>query len=85
MTREDLQGKSLADVLELLEAGRIGHSLAMDWTGAKTFGELVELMHYNGRRMPGHREMIVTDETRKLLLSITRPRNKKPARSIDNG
>ena len=42
----------------------------MEWLGVGLYGELVETMHLNGRRMPGHREMHVTPETRQLLLSV---------------
>lgn len=73
MVDDDLKGLSLADVLELLEAGRIGHRAAMDWLRIDSYSELVEIMHFNGRTMPGHRPMIVTDETRALLHRICRP------------
>jgi hypothetical protein len=69
---DDLEGLSFADVLELLAAGKIGHSAAMDWLGVDTYAELVRVMHLNGRMMPGHRPMIVTAETKALLLSVTR-------------
>ncbi len=77
---DDLKGLSFADVLEHLEAGRIGHRAAIEWLGLATYNELVEVMHLNGRQMPGHRPMIVTKETRELLLSITRlPRRRSKA------
>ncbi len=78
---EDLEGLSLADVLARLEAGKIGHAAAMEWTGSKTYNDLVELMHLNGRRMPGHRDMVVTAQTRALLMSIIRPRAGAPAKA----
>ncbi len=74
---DDLEGCSLADVLERLESGRIGHRAAMDWLGIESYPKLVEIMHLNGRRMPGHREMEVTPQTRELLLSIIKRRPKK--------
>ena len=40
----DLQGLALADVLELLEAGKIGHSAAMRWLDIGSYNELVEIM-----------------------------------------
>lgn len=70
----DLAGRSFAEVLELLEAGRIGHAAAMEFVGARTYHDLVRIMHLNGRRMPGHRDMTVTAETRELLIGITRSR-----------
>lgn len=73
MPDKDLSGMSFADVLEQLEAGKIGHTAAMDWLGAKTYNDLVRIMHFNGRTMPGHREMIVTPETRALIRQISRP------------
>jgi hypothetical protein len=70
---EDLKGCSLADVLEKLEKGKIGHSAAMAWLNIKSQDELVEIMHVNGRLMPGHQPMRVSPQTRALLRSITRP------------
>lgn len=78
MWNDDLEGLSFADVLERLEAGKIGHKTAMDWIGVKTFDELVRTMHFNGRQMPGHRPMIVTKETRDLVISVSRPLPKPP-------
>jgi hypothetical protein len=66
MVNDDLHGKSFADVLELLEAGKIGHRAAMDAVNAATYHDLVRIMHLNGRQMP------VAPETRDLILSITR-------------
>ena len=75
MPDEDLTGLSFSDVLERLEAGKIGHAAAMDWVGAKTYDDLVRIMHFNGRQMPGHRPMTVTRETRTVLLRATRRRH----------
>ncbi len=74
MRNDDLEGLSFAEVLELLEAGKIGHSEAMTWLGAETYHDLVRIMHLNGRQMPGHRAMIVTPETKAILLQATRRR-----------
>jgi hypothetical protein len=74
MPDEPLTDLSFADVLEKLEAGKIGHTAAMDWVDAKSYADLVRIMHFNGRQMPGHRDMIVTPETSELLLSVTRRR-----------
>ena len=38
----DLSGCSLADVLERLAAGKIGHRAAMEWLGIESYHELVE-------------------------------------------
>jgi hypothetical protein len=70
---EDLKGCSLADVLEKLEKGKIGHRAAMAWLNIESQDELVEIMHVNGRLMPGHQPMRVAAETRALVRAITRP------------
>ncbi len=70
---EDLKGCSLADVLEKLEKGRIGHRMAMQWLDIDSLDELVETMHVNGRLMPGHQPMRVSRATRALVRAITRP------------
>ena len=46
---------TLAEMLDKLERGRIGHTEAMRWLGVNSYNELVEIVHYNGRQMPGHR------------------------------
>lgn len=73
MIDNDLSDCSLADVLERLAAGRVGHRAVMKWLGIESYNELVETMHFNGLIMPGHREMIVTPETQELLQRILRP------------
>jgi hypothetical protein len=70
---DDLAGCSLADVLEKLEKGKIGHRLAMEWLNVQSLDDLVEIMHVNGRLMPGHQPMRVSPETRAILRAITRP------------
>jgi len=70
---EDLKGCSVADVLEKLEKGKIGHSAAMAWFNVESYNDLVEIMHANGRLMPGHQPMRVSPETRALVRSIFRP------------
>ena len=69
---DDLKGCSLADVLERLEKGRIGHAAAMLWLNTDSLDELVETMHVNGRLMPGHQPMRVAPATAALVRSITR-------------
>ena len=63
----DLSGLALADVLERLEAGKCGHRAVMEWLRIDSYDELVATMHFNGRTMPGHREMIITPETLELF------------------
>lgn len=70
---EDLKGASLVDVLEKLEKGKIGHRVAMEWLNVKSYDDLVEIMHVNGRLMPGHQPMRVAPETRALVRRIFRP------------
>lgn len=71
--RDGLKGLSLADVLERLEKGKIGHAAAMAWLNVASYEALVEVMHVNGRLMPGHLPMRVSPETRALVRSIFRP------------
>jgi hypothetical protein len=60
-------------VLEKLEKGKIGHRAAMAWLNISSLNDLVEIMHVNGRLMPGHQPMRVPPETRALVRSIFRP------------
>ena len=69
---------TLADMLDKLERGRIGHREAMRWLGVDSYNELVEIVHFNGRQMPGHRPTPVAPETRALLRQITRPLPRTP-------
>jgi hypothetical protein len=69
---------TLAEMLDKLERGRIGHSEAMRWLGVNSYNELVEIVHYNGRQMPGHRPTPVPPETRTLLRQITRRSARTP-------
>ena len=70
---DDLEGCSLADVLAKLEKGKIGHRAAMEWLNIDYYPDLVEIMHVNGRLMPGHQPMRVSPETRALVKRIWRP------------
>jgi hypothetical protein len=70
---DELKGHSFADVLEKLEKGKIGHGAAMAWLNITSYNELVDIMHANGRLMPGHQPMRVSPETRALVRSVTRP------------
>jgi len=63
---------TLAELLDKLESGRIGHARAMQWLGVDSYNALVEIVHANGRQMPGHRPMPISPETRALLRSIMR-------------
>ncbi|WP_158806852.1 hypothetical protein [Beijerinckia sp. L45] len=71
--RDNLEGCSLADVLERLEKGKIGHSAAMAWLNIDSLNDLVEIMHTNGRLMPGHQPMRVSSETQALVRAVSRP------------
>ncbi len=73
LTRDDLKGLSVADVLDLLEQHKIGHRLAMDYFGYSTYGDLVDTMHANGRTMPGHQPMHIAPETMAIIRRIVRP------------
>lgn len=53
-TWHDLEGLTLHEVLAKLERGKVGHRAVMDWLGIDSYPRLVEIMHHNGRRMPGH-------------------------------
>ena len=46
---------TLAEMLDKLERGKIGHGEAMRWLGTDSINELVATVHANGRQMPGHR------------------------------
>ncbi len=75
---EDLTGCFLADVLVKLEKGKIGHRAAMAWLNVSSVNDLVEIMHVNGRLMPGHHPMRVPARTLELVRAIAR----RPAGSI---
>jgi hypothetical protein len=64
---------TLAEMLDKLERGRIGHREAMQWLGVDSYNELVEIVHTNGRQMPGHKAMPVSAETRSVLRLVTKP------------
>jgi hypothetical protein len=69
---------TLAEMLDKLERGRIGHTEAMQWLGVDSYTELVRIVHANGRQMPGHRPMPLPPETRALLRQIMRPARAAP-------
>jgi hypothetical protein len=45
----------------------------MEWRTITSLNDLVEIMHVNGRLMPGPQPMPVSPETRALVRSIFRP------------
>ena len=49
--------------------------IARRWSGltVESYDALVEIMHVNGRLMPGHQPMRVAPETRELVRRIFRP------------
>ena len=64
---------TLVELLDKLERGHIGHTQAMEWLGIDSYRELVEIVHFNGRHMPGHKVKRVPPKTLSLLRQITRP------------
>jgi hypothetical protein len=68
---------TLDEMLGKLERGRIGHSEAMRWLGIDSINVLVEIVHANGRQMPGHRPMKISPETMDVLRLAIRPRVKR--------
>jgi hypothetical protein len=66
-------GRTLVDLLEALEKGKIGHTEAMEWLGIESLNELCDIMYANGRVMPGHQDMEIAPETLELLRAITKP------------
>jgi hypothetical protein len=77
MIDNDLSDCSLDEALERLEAGKCGHAAVMRYIGTDSYHELVATMHFNGRMMPGHRDMILTPETMDLLARL-------PKRDLDS-
>jgi len=61
--KNDLTGWTVADVTEALERGKIGHADAMEYFDIDSYHRLVEIMHLNGKKMPGHREMRLSPAT----------------------
>jgi hypothetical protein len=45
----------------------------MEWLNVESYDALVEIMHVNGRLMPGHQPMRVSPETSALVRRIFRP------------
>lgn len=73
------KGQTLVEMLDQLEAGKIGHQAAMDWLHIESLNELVYIVYANGRVMLGHQDMIIVmPETRALLRRITHPIGHKP-------
>jgi hypothetical protein len=77
--KRDLTGWTVADVTEALERGRIGHGDAMEYFEIDSYPRLVEIMHLNGRKMPGHREMRISPETMAVLKAALRPERRRRA------
>ncbi len=63
---------TLAEMLDKLERGSIGHAEAMRWLGVDSINELVATVQANGRQMPGHRAAPLAPETRAVLRMVTR-------------
>ena len=65
---------TLAEMLDRLERGQIGHGEAMRWLGIDDLNTLVETVHANGRQMPGHRPMKLSAATLDVLrLAMRKP------------
>jgi hypothetical protein len=77
-TIERGKGRTLVDLLEALEKGKIGHTAAMEWLGIESLNELCDIMYANGRVMPGHQDMEIAPETLELLRAITKPLIRAP-------
>ena len=59
--------KTVADLLDALERGKIGYAAAKEWLGVESFMDLVHIAHINGRILPGHKPGRVSKETVTLL------------------
>jgi hypothetical protein len=68
----DPEPTTVADLLALLERGRVGYSYAMRWLGIDSLDELWEIAALNGRRLPGHKPSPIAPETIELLRSLPR-------------
>jgi hypothetical protein len=64
-----------ADMLDKLERGRMGHAEAMRFLGVDSYRELVDIVHANGRKMPGHRPMRVSAETMAVFRAALKPKS----------
>jgi hypothetical protein len=45
--------KTLSELLDLLERGKVGYAYAMDFLGVDDLGDLFEIVRFNCRRLPG--------------------------------
>jgi hypothetical protein len=68
---EDFAGCSLADVLERHEKGKIWHRAALEWLNVSNLDDLVEIMHVNGRLMPGHRRGCQPGSAEGVIMPMT--------------
>ncbi len=59
--------QTVAEVVDSVAHGRIGHREAMRKLHLTTYGELVETMHANGRRLWAHKPVKPARETLDLL------------------
>jgi hypothetical protein len=73
LSRDDLKGLAVADVLDLLEQHKIGQRLAMEYFGYTKYDDLLDTMHANARTMPGHQPMRIAPETMAIIKRIVRP------------
>lgn len=75
----DPEPKTVADLLVLLERGKIGYGYAMRFLGIDSLDELWETAAINGRRLPGHRASYVAPEIVDLLRALPRRSTPQPS------
>jgi hypothetical protein len=64
--------KTVSELLDLLERGKVGYAYAMDFLDVDDLADLFEIVRFNGRRLPGHRPGYVSPETVDLLRALPR-------------
>jgi hypothetical protein len=68
----DPEPKTVADLLGLLERGKIGYGYAMRWLDIDSLDELWKIAALNDRRLPGHRPYCLSPDILGLLRSLPR-------------
>jgi hypothetical protein len=61
---------TVAELLDRIERGKIGTQAAMDWLGIESYVELVDIVHFNRRKMWAHRATKPPAATVALLKSL---------------
>ena len=62
-----VEARTVAELLDALERGKIGYKAAMQWLEIDSFYDLLDTAHLNGRVLPGHKSTRVSRETIELL------------------